>query len=493
MKIWISVATAGALLCGKAFAFCGFFVAQAGAKLFNKTSRVIVARDGTHTVVTMANDYQGDVKNFALVVPVPTTLKREQIRVVEPDIFERLDAYSAPRLAEYYDSPPCQPPYRAFAKAEQTSAADAREVAVNDDLGVTVEARYTVGEYDIVILSAKESEGLATWLKQNGYHIPDQAQDVLRPYIQNRLKFFVVKVNLEELKLGGYQNLRPIQIEYDDERFMLPIRLGMANADGEQDLVVFALSKNGRIETVNYRTVPVPTNVDVPLSVKSRFGEFYKAVFEKSWLSENKKAVFLEYFWDLSGHNFVKCDPCAADPPSGGDLVAAGAKWVELVAKQDFSGADYQGTVFLTRLHLRYGRKEFPEDLFFVETPDRQNFQARYVLHVPGEGPYDCPEGKRYLKELAARRIREAENLAKLTGWDVSRERKQAAETEKNYVPWIFSRQSDDGPDNPPSFADYLLKAAIAVSVVLAILTLFLVLPAAWKSYIRRSDTLSAD
>ena len=39
-------------------------------------------------------------------------------------------------------------------------------------LGVTVEAEYTVGEYDIVILSAKESSGLETWLQQSGYKIP---------------------------------------------------------------------------------------------------------------------------------------------------------------------------------------------------------------------------------------------------------------------------------------------------------------------------------
>jgi Na+-translocating ferredoxin:NAD+ oxidoreductase RnfD subunit len=40
------------------------------------------------------------------------------------------------------------------------------------DLGVTVEAKYTVGEYDILILSAEESQRLETWLHRNGYRIP---------------------------------------------------------------------------------------------------------------------------------------------------------------------------------------------------------------------------------------------------------------------------------------------------------------------------------
>ena len=38
--------------------------------------------------------------------------------------------------------------------------------------GVTIEARYTVGEYDILILSAKQSSGLMTWLQANGYRVP---------------------------------------------------------------------------------------------------------------------------------------------------------------------------------------------------------------------------------------------------------------------------------------------------------------------------------
>jgi hypothetical protein len=468
------------VLAHEAWAFCGFFVAQAGAKLFNKTSQVIIVRDGNRTVVTMANDYKGDVKNFAMVVPVPTVLKREQIRVMDPYLFQKFDAYSGPRLAEYYDAPPCR---RLYA-TDMAVAGSAMEGSMPpmqkqaQKLGVTIEAQYTVGEYDILILSAQESNGLATWLNQNGYHLPEQAQEVLRPYIKNNLKFFVVKVNLNQL--GDFQNLRPLQIEYDYERFMLPIRLGMANADGEQDLVVYALSKTGRIETVNYRTVPIPTNIDVPVSVKSRFEEFYKAVFEKAWLAEQKKAVFLEYFWDLSGNNFVKCDPCATDPPSGDDLIAAGAGWITKKQPDAWAGADYDGTIYLTRLHVRYGRKYFPEDLMFIETPNKQNFQGRYVLHIPGEGPYDCPEGKRYLKELAARRMKEADNLAKLTGWDVTPERKEARDTEKNYMPWVFSRHTDQ-PGPPPTFTDYLIYVFVAIALTLIILTMLLVFPAALK------------
>ena len=51
-------------------------------------------------------------------------------------------------------------------------------------LGVTIEARYTVGEYDILILSAQQSSGLETWLRENGYMIPAGASAVIAELLE---------------------------------------------------------------------------------------------------------------------------------------------------------------------------------------------------------------------------------------------------------------------------------------------------------------------
>ncbi len=93
-----------------ALPFCGFYVGKADSKLFNQASQVALVRAGDHTVLTMANDFQGEMKEFALVIPVPTFIKREQIQVVEKVLLDHLDAYSAPRLVEYFDEDPCRPP-----------------------------------------------------------------------------------------------------------------------------------------------------------------------------------------------------------------------------------------------------------------------------------------------------------------------------------------------------------------------------------------------
>ena len=122
----------------------------------------------------MVNDFKGDLKEFAVVVPVPTVLERGQIHAGDPTHVQHLDAYTAPRLVEYNDEDPCQ--VRALTQVGSRMAMRAPQAQSKEKeaSGVTVEARYTVGEYDIVILSARESDGLAN-ARQNGYRIPPAA------------------------------------------------------------------------------------------------------------------------------------------------------------------------------------------------------------------------------------------------------------------------------------------------------------------------------
>ena len=89
------------------FSFCGFYVSKADGTLKNKTSQVILVRDGNKSVITMYNDFKGDTKDFAMVVPVPVVLRKDDIKVVDQSIFQKLNDYSAPRLVEYWDQNPC--------------------------------------------------------------------------------------------------------------------------------------------------------------------------------------------------------------------------------------------------------------------------------------------------------------------------------------------------------------------------------------------------
>lgn len=427
-------AIAATALAGGAVAFCGFYVAKADTKLFNKASKVAIMRDGDRTVLTMANDYQGDLKDFAMVIPVPVVLQEEQIHVTENAILDHLDAYTSPRLVEYFDENPCQVYYRRELSAPMAMAVDeesAPDIREKDGLGVKIEAEYTVGEYDIQILSAEQSDGLATWLVQNGYQLPDGAERVLESYIKQDTKFFVAKVNLEEQAGTGLKYLRPLQVAFESPKFMLPIRLGTVNADGKQELFVFTLTRTGRVETTNYRTVKLPTGMDIPTYVKDEFGPFYKAMFSEQVKKENERAVFLEYAWDMNW-----CDPCAADPLSQDELRELGVYWVG-GGLQDIQPRrpSPQGAqnVFVTRLHVSYDSEHFPEDLMFKQTGDRSNFQGRYVLRHPYTGDAQCEAAEGYRAGLPKRFEKEAQTLANLTGWDIEEIRDSMNESGQNF------------------------------------------------------------
>jgi hypothetical protein len=400
-------------------AFCGFYVGKADTKLFNRASQVVLVRDGDRTVMTMASDFKGELKEFAVVIPVPTFLKREQIHVGEKSLVDHLDAYSAPRLVEYFDANPCDRRVFELSMAAAPAPRAMRADAVNaaKSLGVTIEAQYTVGEYDILILSAQQSSGLETWLRENGYRIPAGAAEVLSSYLKQNMRFFVAKVNLAEHRKLGFSYLRPLQVAYESPKFMLPIRLGMVNANGPQELFVYALTRKGRVETTNYRTVKLPADMDLPEYLKqpNEFASFYKAMFARQVQNQDGRAVFLEYGWDMRW-----CDPCAADPLANSELRQLGVFWT----------GDAGGTpdAFLTRLHVRYDNGHFPEDLVFQETGDRSNFQGRYVLRHPWTGADGCGAASAYRQDLRQRRAREAEQLASLTGWNIADIRKKMGE-----------------------------------------------------------------
>jgi hypothetical protein len=425
------------LLSQPAWAFCGFYVSKADSKLYNQASQVIIARDGDRTVLTMANDYQGNVKDFAIVVPIPVILTENQVHVGEPKIIERLDSFSAPRLVEYFDEDPCNPVrfYDMAVPAPLSAGMEGGRRLSNEALGVTIEEQFRVGEYDILILSATQSDGLETWLRQNDYQIPSGATSVLGAYIRDGLKFFVARVNLEEFANTGYQQLRPLMMAYESPRFMLPIRLGMVNGAGDQDLIAYLLSPKGRVELTNYRTVKIPSEVELPEFVEDEFKDFYLSTFQRDYEKEGKNIGFLEYAWDMSW-----CDPCAADPLTPEELKGAGVFWLD--DNQNIARPGIfppVNNVFITRLHVRYTRDKFPTDLQFKETENRENFQGRYIIRHPFREEIKCEARENYLTQTRQRQEQEAQTLARLTGWNLA--------TIRNKINWL---ETPKNPIKPP-------------------------------------------
>ncbi|MFT3694840.1 MAG: DUF2330 domain-containing protein [Kofleriaceae bacterium] len=388
------------------FAFCGFYVGGAKAEMFNNATEVVLMRHGTTTVLSMENNYQGPPDGFAMVVPVPTVIKQDQVKTLPRDEFDKIDTLGAPRLVEYWEQDPCYVPPPAppmpepmYELAGTTSVDDDEAAKPDREYHVHVEARFAVGEYNIEVLSAQQSTGLDAWLRDHHYQIPPGAEPLLRPYIETGSKWFVAKVDPKKVTFkGGMATLSPLRFSYDSQDFTLPIRLGLANSNGTQDLIVNVLAPT-RYEVANYPNITIPTNLTVDDAVRTRFAEFYAALFDHA-IAQKPGSVVTEYSWQASS-----CDPCPGPTLDGNDLQTFGA---------DVMGSNYKnapGDYTLTRLHARYG-KDISNDLVFRSVdgiiggtgiPDPQgeistkvvgsssnNFQGRYVIMHPWQGAISC-------------------------------------------------------------------------------------------------------
>ena len=399
-----------AIAAPRADAFCGFYVSGSGDKMFNEATEVVLMREGTRTVLAMQNDYKGPLADFAMVIPVPVVLHEKDVRTLPKDVFTHTDALGSPRLVEYWEEDPCFVPRPTKSMRSRMAKEDAMDDRDEEKASlrptVKIEAKFDVAEYQILILSATEAAGLQTWLEQNHYKIPPGAEPLLRPYIEAGSKFFVAKVDPKKVQMvDGHAALSPLRFHYDADDFSLPIRLGMANSNGKQDLIVNIISADKRYEVANYKNVFIPTNFDVKAQVKTRFGEFYAALFDKT-LEANPGAVVTEYAWTAVPN--YHCDPCTDADISNPDLMTLGGDVI--------GGQIAAGNFVLTRLHARYGKGDMKDDLRFREAKpvtggreqwgkggleygavaSQQNFfQARYAVRHWWTGPIKCEAPRR--------------------------------------------------------------------------------------------------
>ncbi len=437
---------ASTALAPAAAAFCGFYVSGADQKLFNDATVVVLMREDTRTVLSMQNNYQGPTESFAMVIPVPVVLQKENVKTLPQGLFDRIDQLAAPRLVEYWEQDPCRQELReemGDMAVRKSRRAPASMPAPAGALGVKIEAQFEVGEYEIVILSAKDSTGLDTWLKQEKYNIPDGAEPVLRPYVEQGMKFFVAKVNAEKVKFDdGRVVLSPLRFHYDSKDFTLPVRLGLLNSNGTQDLIVHILAKGQRYEVSNYDNVRIPTNINVAETARDQFGEFYTSLFAQV-VQKNPKSVVTEYAWDASS-----CDPCPTPALTPSELTTLGADVLPSTEKEKSETptspplpppprqpgtvgrkdrmrpprpfpmwrGGWRGGFVLTRLHVRYDKESLGDDLVFRAAPpimggreiernghlekgsepsSMNNFQARYAIRHPWKGAIDCPNPRR--------------------------------------------------------------------------------------------------
>ncbi len=425
MRAIIAIVTACTALAipAVAAAFSGFFVSASGEGLHNDAAVVVLMRDGDHTVLSLQNYYDGPPEDFALVVPVPTTVEEGDIRVLSRDLFERVDRLTAPRLVEYWEQDPCPRDEGLALGTDDAEPAQPAPMVVEsveqerdearEPTGVAVTARFSVGEYDFEVLDAEQSVGLERWLRRHGYRVPDGAEALLRPYVHAGMKFVVAKVDVSRLP-AGRGALSPLRIHYRTDALSLPLRPGALNSRGAADLIVVILARGVRYEAANYPNFAVPTNLDVAVNTGDAFGPFYAALFDRM-VELHPDAALTEYAWDAAS-----CDPCPVPPLSADEVASLGGDVIPSYGEDVARGEvplSFVGDFVVTRLHLRTTGGSLPRDLDLRPAPpirggvgipgpagdldkgvavaSRNYFQGRFVMRHPHEGEVACDDPRR--------------------------------------------------------------------------------------------------
>jgi hypothetical protein len=223
----------------------------------------------------------------------------------------------------------------------------------------------------------------------------------------------VAKVDPKKVKFdNGMATLSPLRFHYDDDSFRLPVRLGLLNSGGTQDLIVHVIAKNQRYEVANYPNLTIPTNIELDESAISSFGSFYVALFDKA-VENAKNSVVTEYAWTAGS-----CDPCPGPTLAANDIATLGGDTLLTARDTDLpagaaapSGLSPWETT-ITRLHVRYTKDALGEDLVFRAAPPLQGgngwangpnkhgatvipqgqnmFQGRYIVRHRWTGDITC-------------------------------------------------------------------------------------------------------
>ncbi len=382
--------------------------------LKNPATAVFLLRDGSRTVLTVEPAYEGPQTRLSMIVPLPSAIERSDVRTISGHHFRRLDRRTAPRLTHAWEAcgaPGLRPTSRARGRGAGMLAG---ALGAGEDLGVEVEETWDVDEYDVALLSAEESSGLLTFLRRRGLTLPDRAGPLLRSYIETGHRFALIEADPGRAEVvAGRMMLSPLQLAYDSEELRVPVRLGTLNSPGEQELLLYVLSREGRYEVANRESLVMGSGAELDASYEGGFAPLYRGLVDELFRQHPGAAVteyaatlanpwsgeagFRDVYWLGLDHHIERTD---AGTPRWRDL----RRWT------------------LTRIRHRYGT-ELDDDLVLRPAAEplsnREPWprgQSRYVVEMTVRHPGErCPSW--------------AQRRAEARDWATSRELWEGSDT----------------------------------------------------------------
>ncbi|MGV8169396.1 MAG: DUF2330 domain-containing protein [Candidatus Nanoarchaeia archaeon] len=145
------------------------------------SQKAMILFDGQEETLILQVNYEGDMTDFAWVVPVPAY---PEINKTSPYLFEELHFLTEPKYR--------RGPSMFFGGMTMGT----KMLGEGFQNGVNVLEQKQVGIYNVTVLSSENPEAMINWLNAHDYYISPDAEQVLDFYIQKNWYFVAMRIDL---------------------------------------------------------------------------------------------------------------------------------------------------------------------------------------------------------------------------------------------------------------------------------------------------------
>ena len=246
---------------------------------------IIIYEDGVESLI-IRTGHKGNPQNYAWVIPTPVPLSPEAVTTVDNTVFEVLDNMTAPVFV------------REWGGCFGCSAGG----KMGEYPGVTIWEYFQIEGYEIVTLSAEDSQNLERWLRDNGYSIPEGSQNILQHYLEKDWKFVAVKVNAKGT--GAQSNkasadgekteeLRPIKLTFSSDSIVYPLRISAVSTKEEVEILLCVIADH-RVKATNFPTAEMEAKFE-NAATRYDWSIYYDSQFQKALMKSGSRGFVVEY------------------------------------------------------------------------------------------------------------------------------------------------------------------------------------------------------
>lgn len=224
---------------------CGGLFCQ-NSPVDQNAERIIFTQNGDGTITTLVEiQYTGSAPDFSWILPIPSAIGEEDLAVPETGVeaLDELETITAPVII---------PPPVPECAMVMFDAVPMAEGAIAES-GVEVFASGEVGPFSYDVIGSEDPTALISWLRDNEYRVTQEMEPLIDVYVAESFAFIAMQLLPDET----VDSIKPIEITYESELPMIPLRLTAVAANPDMRILTWVFAEEQAVPT-NYNHFEIP-------------------------------------------------------------------------------------------------------------------------------------------------------------------------------------------------------------------------------------------